>query len=85
MIFKLFVVAALFGIIASLASAMFCLVKDKGRSNRTVKALSWRIGLSLALFFLLFVGWAAGLIRPHGLYPQNYAPREAPAAPAPRP
>lgn len=71
MIFKLFVIAALVGIMASLASAMVFLVKDKGRSTRAVKALTLRIGLSLALFFLLFVAWATGLIKPHGIYPQG--------------
>ncbi|HQU16199.1 MAG: hypothetical protein B7Z66_10055 [Chromatiales bacterium 21-64-14] len=71
MIVKLLIVAGLLTVIASLASAMFYLVKDKGQSNRTLKALTVRISLSLVLFFLLFVAWAAGLIHPHGIYPQR--------------
>lgn len=71
MIVKLFIIAGLLTIIVSLASAMFYLVKDKGRSTRTLKALTLRISLSLVLFFLLFVAWAAGLIQPHGIYPQR--------------
>ena len=33
-------------------------MKDKGKSNRTVTALAWRVGLSIALFlFILFSYW----------------------------
>ncbi len=45
-------------ILASLASALFYLMRDKGTSNKTVNALTVRIGLSVALFlFLLFAHW----------------------------
>jgi hypothetical protein len=66
---KIFIVLALFAILISLGSAMLFLVKDKGQSNRTVKALSVRIGLSVALFALLMLGVATGFITPHGIYP----------------
>ena len=68
MITKALIVFTLFAILFSLGSAMFYLVKDKGQSNRTVKALSVRIGLSITLFILLMLGIAAGLITPHGVY-----------------
>jgi hypothetical protein len=32
-------------------------------------ALTWRIGLSLALFVLLMAGFYFGIIEPHGLAP----------------
>jgi hypothetical protein len=53
------VVAILFFlfIVGSLASAMFYLVKDKGQSTRTVKALTFRIGLSVVLFALMLLGF----------------------------
>jgi hypothetical protein len=53
------VVAILFFlfIVGSLASAMFYLVKDKGQSTRTVKALTFRIGLSVVLFILMMLGF----------------------------
>jgi len=54
-------------ILAALFAGLFFLVRDQGRSTRTVKALTWRIGLSLALFLLLFVSYYFGLIRPHGI------------------
>jgi len=53
------VVAILFFlfIVGSLASAMFYLVKDKGQSTRAVKALTFRIGLSVVLFALMMLGF----------------------------
>jgi len=32
-----------------------------------VTSLSFRVGLSLILFFLLFYGFYSGLIHPHGM------------------
>ncbi len=69
MLIKAFILLVLLVIVLSLASAMLFLVSDKGQSNRTVKALSLRIGLSFALFVLLMLGVATGLIQPHGIYP----------------
>lgn len=69
MLAKLLVVIIFLGIVASLGSGMLFLVKDKGNSQRAVKALSVRIGISVALFGLLFVLWWAGVIEPHGVKP----------------
>jgi len=58
-----FVVILFFAaILVSLGSALFFLVTDRGRSNRTVKALAFRVGLSLTLFLLLMAGYYFGLI-----------------------
>lgn len=54
-------------ILASLASSLVFLVRDEGKTKRTVKALSWRIGISLALFIFLFVAFSLDWIKPHGL------------------
>jgi hypothetical protein len=60
----LFVVFGL--ILFSLFSALTYLIKDTGnRSDRTVKALTWRISLSLALFVLLIVAYLTGMITPN--------------------
>lgn len=59
----LFIISIFF----SLGSALYFLVQDKGDSERIVKALTWRIGLSLVLFVLLMVAYAFGLITPHGV------------------
>ncbi len=49
-------------IVASLGSALFFLVNDRGRSDRIVRALALRVGLSLTLFLLLMAGYYFGLI-----------------------
>jgi small-conductance mechanosensitive channel len=64
MLFKIVVVLALLVIIASLFSALYFLAKDKDGGARTVKALTLRIGLSIALFVLLLLGYYFGLIGP---------------------
>ncbi|OGT79899.1 MAG: hypothetical protein A3H91_07285 [Gammaproteobacteria bacterium RIFCSPLOWO2_02_FULL_61_13] len=69
MIFKLLIVVLLLAILASLASGLVFLIRDKGQSERTVKSLTFRIALSIALFLLLLIGYATGLIQPHGITP----------------
>jgi hypothetical protein len=64
---RLVVIAVLIGIIASMASAAFQLAGGKGDSGKMLKALTWRIGLSVALFVVLIVAWRTGIIQPHGL------------------
>lgn len=67
MIFKTIVVGLLLIVIFSLGSALYHLVSHKGNSDKLVKSLTWRIGLSVFIFVLLLVGQAIGLIQPHGL------------------
>ena len=69
MLAKTIVLIVFFGILASLGSGLVFLLRDKGQSDRVVKALTLRIAVSVALFGLLFVMWAAGIIEPHGLRP----------------
>jgi drug/metabolite transporter (DMT)-like permease len=69
------IVLVLLIIVGSLGSALYYLLKDRGRSPRTVKALTFRIGLSIALFVLLLLGFQFGLLHPHGMAPgQRNAP-----------
>ncbi|MDB5923267.1 MAG: twin transmembrane helix small protein [Burkholderiales bacterium] len=49
-------------ILVSLFSALYFLLKDKGRSERTVKALTVRVVLSILLFALLMLGYRFGFI-----------------------
>jgi len=45
-------------IVASLASAMVFLVRDKGGTRNVARALTFRVGFSIALFaLLLFANW----------------------------
>ena len=69
MLAKLAVVAIFIGVLASLGSGLFFLVKDKGRSERTVRALTVRVGISVGLLCLLVLLWALDLIEPHGIQP----------------
>ncbi|MEJ2139540.1 MAG: twin transmembrane helix small protein [Gammaproteobacteria bacterium] len=70
MIVKYLIVAVMLAIVASLGSGLYFMLKDKGESNRMVNSLTVRIGLSVALFALLFVAWYTGLIQPHPVTPQ---------------
>ena len=67
MLTKTIVVLLLIGIFASLGSALFFMMRSKEPNKRTVKALTFRIGLSIGLFILLFIGYGFGWIEPHGL------------------
>ncbi len=66
MLVKVIIVITLIVIVGSLFSALFFLVKDKSGGERTAKALTIRIGLSITLFILLMAGYYFGLIgQPH--------------------
>jgi len=80
-VIKILIVVALIAIIASLASGMVFLVKDKGQSERTAKALTVRISLAVLLFGLLMLGIFTGHIKPHGIYPPGH-PANQPTQPA---
>ncbi|HEY8855780.1 MAG TPA: twin transmembrane helix small protein [Rugosibacter sp.] len=59
---KIIVVLMLVAIFASLFSALFFLFQDQAGSTRTVKALTLRISLSIALFIGLMVAHYFGII-----------------------
>ncbi len=54
-------------ILISLGSALFYLMRDRGGSDKTVQALTFRIGLSVALFILLIVANQLGWIETTGI------------------
>ena len=63
-----YVVIVAFGlIIASLGSALFFMMKDKGQSDRTVYALALRVGFSITLFVFILVAYRMGWIHPTGI------------------
>ncbi len=65
---KWLVLAIFFLIVLSLVSAMVQLVRDhKGETRRMVRALTVRIGLSIALFIVLWMTWKFGWIEPHAV------------------
>ena len=54
-------------ILVALGSGLVFLVRDEGKTKRTVKALTWRIALSLLLFLFLFLAFSMGWIQPHAV------------------
>ena len=61
------IVAFFIVIVYNLGAGLFYMMRDKGTTNRTVKALTWRIGLSVFLILLIIAGIFTGVIKPHGL------------------
>jgi hypothetical protein len=59
---RYFVLVVFLMIVASLGSALFFMYRDQSGSNRAVKALAIRVGLSIALFLFLMAGFYFGYI-----------------------
>ena len=68
---KYLVVLAFIAILASLASALFFMMRngrnDKTKGNHMAKALAVRVGLSIVLFLCILAAWQLGYIQPTGL------------------
>jgi hypothetical protein len=54
-------------ILYNLGAGLYFMMTDRGSTNRTVKSLTWRIGLSVLLILLVIVGILTGVIKPHGI------------------
>jgi hypothetical protein len=83
LLFKIVIILLLLAILVSLASGLFFMIKDKGQTQRAVTSLTFRISISIALFVMLFVGYATGLIKPHGIVPPQTEKALPQAAPSP--
>jgi hypothetical protein len=66
MVFKIVILSLLFVVLISLGSALVAMARGD-KSDRMLRSLTWRIGLSVFMFILLLIGQATGLITPHGL------------------
>ena len=53
---KLLIIAFILVIVWNLGAGLYYMMVDKGKSDRTVKSLSWRIGLSVLLILLVVAG-----------------------------
>lgn len=62
---KIIVILILIAILGSLGTGLFYMMKDSGDSDRMVKALTWRIALSLVLFAFLMGGYYVGWFQPN--------------------
>jgi len=59
---RIVVIAALVLIIASLASALIYVIRDRSGSDRALRALTVRVALSITLFLMLMAGYYFGFI-----------------------
>jgi hypothetical protein len=64
MVIKIVTILFILTILYSLVSSLIFLVRDKGEGDRTVKRLTWRIGLSIILFVFLWVAYQLGWVEP---------------------
>lgn len=69
LIFKIIIFILLGLILISLGSGLLFLVRDQGKTRRVISSLTVRIVLSICLFIMLIIGYATGLIKPHGVTP----------------
>jgi hypothetical protein len=64
---------AFLGVLASLAAALFFMVRNKPENNDApktspmAKALAFRIGISVVLFISILLSWKMGWIHPTGI------------------
>jgi len=66
LIFKIIILSLFLLVLFSLGSALVSMAKGD-TSDKMVKQLTWRIGLSVFIFVLLIIGQATGVITSHGL------------------
>jgi DUF2909 family protein len=62
---KPLIVIALLAVVVSLGQALFAMSSGPQNSGRVLKALTWRISISVALFIALMVSWKFGWIEPN--------------------
>ncbi|MFV8834486.1 twin transmembrane helix small protein [Aquisalimonas sp.] len=67
---KIAIILAMVAIVISLFSGAIYLVRDKSDSRRVVRALTWRIGLSVGLFLIVVGLMVAGVIEPNDPFRQ---------------
>ena len=71
MLSKFVIIIFLLAIVYAMGSSFYYLIKDKGGEDNALRKLTWRIGLSIVLFILLYLMFLAGWIEPSA-GPINY-------------
>jgi asparagine N-glycosylation enzyme membrane subunit Stt3 len=65
MLSKIVIIFILMGIFFALGSGLYYLVKEKNQGLKTVKALTWRIALTILLLSFLAFGAYMGWFKPN--------------------
>jgi cytochrome bd-type quinol oxidase subunit 2 len=55
--FDLLIILVMVGIVVSLGFGLYFLVKDRGKTERTVRSLTVRVGLAVLLLVILAIGF----------------------------
>lgn len=66
---KIVVVVLLLAAVFSLGRALMSLVKNEGKSGKTMRALAWRVGFSVCIFLFVLLSMWMGWIEPHDVNP----------------
>ncbi|MBM93885.1 MAG: hypothetical protein CMF51_03955 [Legionellales bacterium] len=66
---KIIMTVLLFIVLFTLGAALKALITHEQQGKSLLKALTWRIGLSVFAFALLILGFYLGWWYPHGLIP----------------
>ena len=66
---KLIVIVLLIAAVVSLARALMSLVRNEGKSGKTMRALAWRVGFSAMVFVFILVSMMMGWIQAHDVNP----------------
>ena len=64
---QLLIVFVFLAVLYNLGAALYYMMSGQSASGRTVRSLTWRIGLSVGLIVLVVIGILTGVIRPHGI------------------
>ncbi|GAA5125789.1 twin transmembrane helix small protein [Alloalcanivorax gelatiniphagus] len=66
---KLIVIVLLIAAVVALGKALMSLVRGQGKDGKTMRALAWRVGFSVAVFLFILLSMMMGWIEPHGVNP----------------
>lgn len=84
---KLIVLALMLSAAIALGRALMALVKGESKEGKTMRALAWRIGLSVVAFVFVLLSLYMGWIQPHDVNPgKRYGqPIQSEQAASPKP
>ncbi|MFM7697033.1 MAG: twin transmembrane helix small protein [Limnohabitans sp.] len=68
---NIFIAIAFLGILVALCTALLFMLRsdteDAPKSSRMMRALAFRVGISVVLFLCILLSWKLGWLRPTGI------------------